>query len=158
MHVSHVHTGESREMEPRTGSHPCEYYSESFELMRSLSQHVCNKHAAAKSARLAGEGEKNPVNSQPRHWDEGTVEKFIKALFTVGTGSNVEIARHMGMVKMAQNVKGFKTRFLRNHPDWRVEYAHLGQSPETEEEEEQKEVIILEEGGSSMRQQFRMKK
>ena len=75
------------------------------------------------------------------------MEKFIRALFVVGTGSNVEIAREMRSKKSAHNVKGFKLKFLKDHPNWNTEYRHLdpkGVSPDSEnvtkEEEETSEV------------------
>jgi len=92
---------------------------------------VRNKHAAAQSVKLAEEASmRSPADSQPRHWDKDTVEKFIRALFVVGTHSNVEITREMKTKKTGHNVKGYKLRFLRDHPNWRKEFAHLsGKSP-----------------------------
>ena len=43
----------------------------------------------------------------------------------MGTHSNVEIAREMKTKKTGHNVKGYKLRFLREHPNWRKEFAHL---------------------------------
>ena len=109
----------------------------------------------SQSACLAGESSlKRSVNSQPRHWDEETVEKFIRALFVVGTGSNVKIAREMRSKKTAHNVKGYKLKllkdhpnwFLKDHPNWNTEFRHLdpkGVLPNSEiaiEEEETPEV------------------
>jgi len=37
----------------------------------------------------------------------------------------VEIAREMKTKKTGHNVKGYKLRFLRDHPNWRKEFAHL---------------------------------
>jgi len=53
------------------------------------------------------------------------VEKFIRALFVVGTHSNVEITREMKTKKTGHNVKGYKLHFLRDHPNWQKEFAHL---------------------------------
>ena len=47
------------------------------------------------------------------------------ALFVVGTGSNVEIAREMKSKKTAHNVKGYKLRFLKDHPNSNIEFRHL---------------------------------
>ena len=84
---------------------------------------------------------------EPWHWEEETVEKFISALFVVGTSSNVEIAREMRSKKTAHNVKGYKLKFLKDHPKWNTELRYLnpkGVPPDseiaTEEEEETPEV------------------
>ena len=74
------------------------------------------------------------------------MEKFIRALFVVGTGSNVKIAREMRSKKTAYNVKGYKLKFLKDHPNWNTEFRHLdpkGVLPNSEiatEEEETPEV------------------
>ena len=65
---------------------------------------------------------KTPADSQPQHWDEVTVRKFVRAFFVVGTGSNAEIAREMKSKKTAHNVKGYKLRFLK---DQKTEFRHL---------------------------------
>ena len=107
------------------------------------------------SARLVEVSSRRTVtDSQPRHWDEATVEKFVRAIFVVGMGSNVEIANHMKMMKMAHNIKGYKLQFLKDHPHWRTEFRHLNPSaapsdsgtddaeePETATEEKTKEII-----------------
>ena len=61
----------------------------------------------------------------PRHWGWETVERFIKTIFVVETTSNVEIPRQMKSKKTAHNVKGFKLKFLRDHPHWRTKFRHL---------------------------------
>ena len=125
-HVTRVHVGRATtttttKKDPKGGAFPCEFCKETFESSRSRSQHVRNQHAAAQSARLAEVSSKRTsTDSQPRHWDKGTVEKFIRALFVVGTGSNVEIANQMKTKKTAQNVKAYKLRFLKDRPHWRI--------------------------------------
>ena len=59
------------------------------------------------------------------------VERFIQAIFVVGTGSNTEIATQMKTKKTAHNVKSFKLRFLKQHPHWREEHSHLNPNNET---------------------------
>ena len=133
-HVTRVHVGRATtttttKKDPKGGAFPCEFCAETFESSRSRSQHVRNQHAAAQSARLAEVSSKRTsTDSQPRHWDKGTVEKFIRALFVVGTGSNVEIANQMKTKKTAQNVKAYKLRFLKDRPHWRIEFSHLDPS------------------------------
>ena len=133
-HVTRVHVGRAMtttttKKDPKGGAFPCEFCKETFESSRSRSQHVRNQHATAQSARLAEVSSKRTsTDSQPRHWDKGTVEKFIRALFVVGTGSNVEIANQMKTKKTAQNVKAYKLRFLKDRPRWRIEFSHLDPS------------------------------
>ena len=125
-HVNRVHVGKAIKKDMKSGAFLCHYCEETFQSFRGRSQHVRNQHAAAQSAHLAGESSlKTSVDSQPRHLDEETVEKFIRALFVVGTGSNVEIAREMKSKKTAHNVKGYKLRFLKDHPNSNIEFRHL---------------------------------
>ena len=112
--------------------------------------HVRNQHAAAQLARLAEESSlKMSADSQPRHWDDETMRQFVRALFVVGTGSNVEIAREMKSKKTAHNVKGYKLRFLKDHPDWKTEFRQLdpGYTPSDSERiaEEEEESVVEEE-------------
>ena len=55
---------------------------------------------------------------------QGDRGEFIRAIFVVGTGSNVEIANQMKTKKTAQNVKGYKLQFLKDHPH----FSHLDPS------------------------------
>ena len=141
-HVNRMHTGKAMKKDPKEGAFPCDYCEETFASSRSRSMHVRNKHAAAQSARLAGESsQKSSADSQPRHWDGETVQRFIRAMFVVGTGSNVEIAKEMKSKKTAHNVKGFKLKFLKENPNWRTEYSHLDPSVvPTDSEQEEREV------------------
>ena len=129
VHVGKTTTTTTTKRDPKGGAFPCEFCKETFESSRSRSQHVRNQHAAVQSARLAEVSSKRTsTDSQPRHWDKGTVEKFIRALYVVGTGSNVEIANQMKTKKTAQNVKAYKLRFLKDRPHWRTEFSHLDPS------------------------------
>lgn len=85
------------------------------------------------------------MDSQPWHWNEEIVEKFIRALFVVGTDSNVEFAREMKSVKTAHNVKAYKLKFLKDHPDWKTEFRHLDTSADLETTDVEKEVAMEEE-------------
>ena len=150
-HVNCVHVGKAMKKDIKSGAFPCDYCEETFQSSRSRSMHVRNKHGAAQSAHLAGESSlKTSVDSQPRHWDGEMVQEFVRAMFVVGTGSNVEIARQIKSKKTAHNVKGFKLRFLKEHPNWRTEFSHLEPgivpSPDSEEDEiEEAETITIEE-------------
>ena len=125
-HVNRVHAGKAMKKDTNKGAFLCDYCEETFQSSRSRSMHVRNQHAAAQSARLAEESSlKTLADSQPRHWDEETVRQFVRALFVVGTGSNVEIAREMKSKKTAHNVKGYKLRILKDHPDWKTEFRQL---------------------------------
>ena len=107
-HVNRVHAGKAMKKDIKSGALLCDYCEETFQSSRSRSMHVRNKHAAIQLARLAGESSlKSPTDSQPRHWDGKTVQEFIRAMFVVGTGLNVEIARQMKSKKTTYNVKGF---------------------------------------------------
>ena len=121
-----VHVGKAIKKDTKSGAFPCDYCEETFQSSRGRSQHARNQHAAAQSAHLAGESSlKTSVDPQPWHWDEETVEKFIRALFVVGTSSNVEIATEMRSKKTAYNVKGYKLKFLKDHPKWNTELRYL---------------------------------
>ena len=152
-HVNRVHVGKAIRKDVKKGAFPCEYCEETFQSSRSRSMHVRNQHAAAQSARLAEESSlKTSVDSQPRHWDEETVRKFVRALFNVGIGSNVEIAREMKNKKTAHNVKGYKLRFLKDHPNWRTECRHLDPAhtpSDSESAEEIEKEIVVEDTQSS---------
>ena len=101
-HVNRIHVGKVIKKDTRSGTFLCDYCEETFQSSRGRSQNIRNQHAAAQSARLAGESSlKTSVDSQPRHWDKEMVEKFIRVLFVVRTGSNVEIAREMRTKKSA---------------------------------------------------------
>ncbi len=111
---------------------------------------IRNKHVAVHSARLVEESSlKTSVDSQPWHWDGETEQEFIRAMFIVGTDSNVEIARQLKSKKTAHNTKGPKLRFLKEHPNWRTKFSHLDPSvvppSDSEEEEEETETITIEE-------------
>ena len=146
-HVNRVHAGKAMKKDTKSGAFPCDYCEATFQSSRSRSMHVRNQHAAAQLARLAEESSvKTSVDSQPRHWDSETVQQFVRAMFVVGTGSNVEIARHMKSKKTAHNVKGFKLKFLKEHPNWRTEFRNLNPSvvPPSDSEEEETETITVE--------------
>ena len=148
-HVNRVHAGKAMKKDTNKGAFPCNYCEETFQSSRSRSMHVRNQHAAAQSARLAEESSlKTSADSQPRHWDEETVRQFVRALFVVGTGSNVEIAREMKSKKTAHNVKGYKLRFLKDQPDWKTEFRQLDPKytpSDSERTAEEEEVSVVEE-------------
>ena len=148
-HVNRVHAGKAMKKDTNKGAFPCDYYEETFQSSRSRSMHVRNQHAAAESARLAEESSlKTSVDSQPRHWDEETMRQFVRALFVVRTGSKVEIAREMKSKKTAHNVKGYKLRFLKDHPDWKTEFRQLDPEytpSDSERTAEEEEVSVVEE-------------
>ena len=125
-HVNRVHVGKAIKKDMKSGAFPGHDCKETFQSSRGRSQHLRNQHAAAQSAHLAGESSlKTSMDTQPQHLDEETVEKFIMALFVVGTGSNVEIAREMKSKKTAHNMKGYKLRFLKDHLNSNIEFRHL---------------------------------
>ena len=60
-----------------------------------------------------------------------------------------EIANHMKTKKTAQNVKGYKLQFLKDHSDWRTEFRHLDPSatppdPETDDTADEPEIATKE--------------
>ena len=148
-HVNRVHAGKAMKKDTNKGAFPCDYCEETFQSSRSRSMHARNQHAAAQSARLAEESSlKTSADSQPRHWDDETVRQFVRALFVVGTGSNVEIAREIKSKKTAHNVKGYKLRFLKDHPDWKTEFRQLDPEytpSDSERTAEEEEVSVVEE-------------
>ena len=76
------------------------------------------------------------------------MRQFVRALFVVGTGSNVEIAREIKSKKTAHNVKGYKLRFLKDHPDWKTEFRQLDPEytpSDSERTAEEEEVSVVEE-------------
>lgn len=143
--MNRVHAGKAIKKDDKCGAFLCDYCEETFQLSRSRSQHVRNKHAATQSARLAEESsQKTSADSQPRHWDDKTVRKFIRALFVVGT------AREMKSVKTTHNVKGYKLKFLKDHPDWNTEFKYLDPNSmlsDSEDEIEEEEETDKKEGG-----------
>ena len=148
-HVNRVHAGKAMKKDTNKGAFQSDHCEETFQSSRSRSMHVRNQHAAAQSARLAEESSlKKSADSQPRHWDDETVRQFVRALFVVGTGSNVEIAREMKNKKNAHNVKGYKLRFLKDHPDWKTEFRQLDPEytpSDSERTAEEEEVSVVEE-------------
>ena len=147
--VKRVHAGKAMKKFTNKGAFPCDYCKETFQSSRSRSMHVRNQHAATQSARLAEESSlKTSADSQPRHWDDEMVRQFVRALFAVGTGSNVEIAREMKSKNTAHNVKGYKLRFLKDHPDWKTEFRQLDPEhtpSDSERPAEEEEVSAVEE-------------
>ena len=67
-HVNRVDVGKVIKKDTKSGAFPCDYCEETFQSSRGRSQHARNQHAAAQSARLAGESSlKTSMDSQPQH-------------------------------------------------------------------------------------------
>lgn len=109
----------------REGNHACQYCDEGFASARGLAQHIRGQHRAQRSSDLAKEAEARGT----RYWTEAEQEQFVRALFEVGTVSNIEIAKRV-LSRTAAQVNIHKHKFLKRYPRWQEEFASLSATTE----------------------------